>query len=172
MWKHPPLADRLAALSIPEPNSGCWLWIGALMRGRLYGKVYVDGKLRAAHRAAWAVWNGPIPSGMAVCHRCDTPSCINPAHLFLGTQQDNIADMFAKGRARHNRGERHHNAKLTNAQALRAFRDCRGLTEIAKMYGVGATTIARLKTGETYSSVTGAEKREKGTTRVYKRRAA
>lgn len=63
-----------------------------------YGRIRVDGKSWLAHRFSWVLANGPIPEGMYVCHRCDNPPCINPEHLFLGTQTDNMRDMAAKGR--------------------------------------------------------------------------
>ncbi len=62
------------------------------------GQVHIRYKNQYAHRVAYELATGPIPEGMVVCHRCDTPACINPDHLFVGTQQDNIADMHRKGR--------------------------------------------------------------------------
>ena len=95
--KYKSIADRLEANSIPEPNSGCLIWIGpAHWKG--YGQIHKDGKKQRAHRVAWTLKNGPIPEGLCVLHHCDMPPCINPDHLFIGTQQDNVADMIAKGR--------------------------------------------------------------------------
>lgn len=85
---------------MPEPNSGCHLWTGTVCKHG-YGRIYRKGASPVlVHRVAWERVHGPIPAGLKVCHRCDTPSCVNPDHLFLGTQRDNLRDMYAKGRGR------------------------------------------------------------------------
>lgn len=88
----------------PEPNTGCHLWTGSACKVG-YGRIRPRGAPPSAspilvHRIAWEFAYGPIPAGMKVCHRCDMPSCVNPDHLFLGTQKENMRDMFAKKRAR------------------------------------------------------------------------
>lgn len=91
--------ERIEEFSIPVPESGCWLWTRHLAEGG-YGSFGEGGKHHRAHRIAYEVYVGPIPEGMFVCHKCDTRSCCNPDHLFLGTQSDNIKDMYRKGRGR------------------------------------------------------------------------
>lgn len=93
-----PIAERLERNSIPEPNSGCLLWLGSVSKTSGHGRMKIDGRWDGPHRVAYAEKNGPIPPGLDVCHHCDVPSCINDAHLFAGTHQDNMADMWAKGR--------------------------------------------------------------------------
>lgn len=88
---------RIEARSIPVTESGCWLWLG-WVNAKGYGRMYARGTNVGAHRFAWSAVNGSIPAGLYVCHKCDTPSCVNPAHLFLGTPTDNNHDMVAKKR--------------------------------------------------------------------------
>ena len=85
-----------------QPVSGCWLWNGGPSGG--YGKVTVEQRRIGAHRAAYEAFREPIPAGMEVCHRCDTPPCVNPDHLFLGTRRQNMEDMMKKGRGANQRG--------------------------------------------------------------------
>lgn len=85
-------------------GDGCWEWQGGRGGSLRYGAFGMgsrtDGTKRShlAHRVSWELWNGPIPAGQAVLHECDNPICVRPDHLFLGTQQDNLADARSKGR--------------------------------------------------------------------------
>ena len=143
---------RLDKHSIPEPNSGCILWCGATNRPEGgYGVLNVEGRTRYVHRLAWETENGAIPANMNVCHRCDVRLCINPAHMFLGAQAENMADMVAKGRQ--SRGARRPLAKLS-ADAVRDIRTASGtLAEIAERFGVSFQNVARIRAGQTWKHV-------------------
>ena len=78
-------------------SDGCHIWIGA-KKAAGYGTIKNKGKTLNSHRASYTIYNGEIPHGMMICHKCDNPSCVNPAHLFLGSQSDNIKDAVSKGR--------------------------------------------------------------------------
>jgi hypothetical protein len=85
--------------TIPVTESGCWLWLGST-NNKGYGYSGIRGLPALAHRATFQVFVGAIPPGMNVCHKCDTPTCVNPDHLFLGTQRDNVHDCRNKKRMR------------------------------------------------------------------------
>lgn len=118
-----------------------------------YGHIRRDGKRWYHHRYVWTQAHGPIPPGMFVCHKCDNPPCVNLAHLFLGTNEDNMRDKAAKGRAARKRGVASSQAKLTIEQAY----ECRLLWstgvlsgDLAERYGVSSGTISRLVNGQSY----------------------
>ena len=92
------IKERFEEKFITVPECGCWLWI-ATTPGFGYGLFKLPHKNpRQAHRVSWEIYNGHIPDGMYVLHHCDTPSCVNPRHLFLGTHQDNVTDCVNKKR--------------------------------------------------------------------------
>ena len=112
----PTLADRLEKYSIPEPNTGCRLWIGRLKQTRAgveYGELKVGGRYRRAHRVAYEVAKGVIPAGALVCHRCDVGICIEPDHLYAGTARTNFDDMVKRGRYKPPPGSRKNASSLS-----------------------------------------------------------
>ena len=156
-----PLEDRLKANITVNPVSECWEWNGCKRGG--YGRTIIgsrkDGTRRSisAHRLAYLVWNGEIPDGYEVCHKCDNPSCINPRHLFVGTRSDNIADRERKGRNVVKVGEEQPRSKLTkkDVNAARWERAHNGTTyqALANKYGVSKKTIQNAIKGKTWKCV-------------------
>jgi hypothetical protein len=100
-WPKRTFAERFWEKVDQRADDVCWLWNGRARHWAGYGMFHVgNDRAEQAHRVAYALAIGPIPSGLGVLHRCDNPPCCNPSHLFLGTQADNLKDMWAKGRAR------------------------------------------------------------------------
>ncbi len=151
------LLDRKSSFEsrlIPEPNSGCWLWLGMQQVGKLYGIFCWKNKSIKAHRASWEIYRGEIPLGLQVLHRCDMPQCVNPDHLFLGTQKDNNDDCHRKGRNRSAVGEKQHLSKLTasNVLEIRTSPYCT-LEKLGDKYGVTKSTIGRVLSRKTWKHV-------------------
>jgi hypothetical protein len=147
------LPEILAFHSIPEPNSGCLLWTASLNSSG-YGNTSIAGKTMVAHRVAWTLARGPIPAGMSICHKCDVRSCINVDHLFLGTHQDNVTDMMAKGRGRYLFGPQHPNGILTDEAVLEIFSSRERGTVLAARHGIAVQTVCNIRKGRKHAHLT------------------
>lgn len=148
------LRARIEIWSIPEPNSGCWLWLGYVNPNTGYARATLKRSVNA-QRVSWIAFRGEIPCGMHVLHRCDNRICVNPEHLFIGTNADNIADKVAKGRQAFNRGLDHPASKLTEDQVRAIHADPRPLTAIAVAFGVAKSTVTGIKYQGGWSHITG-----------------
>lgn len=152
------LAQKLAERYVCEPNSGCWLWTGRLNADG-YGLVYCGNQSQAlATRTMYEITHGILlPSDLCVCHRCDTPQCVNPNHFFLGTSAANVRDAAAKGRTHRWRGQRagekNHSAKLTQAivDDIRQSYPAISQRALARHHGVSKTTIQYVLRGWSWS---------------------
>lgn len=134
--------ERIERLSKPEPNTGCWIWMGNV-RSTGYGEIRINGTKTKAHRASYQAHAGKIPNGLHVLHRCDIPLCVNPDHLFIGTHKDNMDDMVKKGRQA--KGDCNGNSTLTNEIVL-AVREAQGRgVDIAKQFGITESHVSRIK---------------------------
>lgn len=144
----------LETFSIPEPNSGCWLWLGATSRG--YGIVVLPRSQKRknrnllAHRLSYQDFVGPIPPGMGVLHHCDNPSCVNPQHLYCGTHRDNGRDALRRGRLRPT-GKK---PKLTPHDVAAILSSKEGTVSLAKKYGVHRHTIQLVRSKKTWQEWT------------------
>lgn len=168
---------ELQRRSVLDPVTGCWVWsMGRRGSGpfeRQYGCTRGGpGGERAAHRIAYTLSAGAIPSDLWVLHRCDNPPCVNPDHLFLGEPSDNSADMVRKGRSRaaegtdhytqrtpgkRTRGERHGQSKLTDdaVREIRALRQGGAMQRaVATRFGVSQSVISLVMRGRAWTHVT------------------
>lgn len=138
----PPLTEHFwAQVKILGPDD-CWEWQGYRSH-KGYGQMQINRQVVPTHRVAWELTHGPIPDGLHVLHHCDNPSCVNPNHLFLGTNADNVADKIAK--ERQPIGTRIGNAKLTEEQVIEARqRFAKGgisMASLAREYGISGVSM-------------------------------
>lgn len=137
-----------------DKSDGCWLWNG-YKDPHGYGRLNIDGIPILAHRLGWELVNGPIPAGKYLCHSCDTPACVSPAHMFVGDPADNSIDMWTKGRARpgHVAGEKHGCAKLTDDQ-VREIRKSVGASHVVgEKYGISGRQVRAIRNREAWTHI-------------------
>jgi hypothetical protein len=155
--------DRFNAAIEKQGDDGCWLWTKRSTTSYGYGQLWEGRKRWEAHRLSWTIHRGPIPAGMCVCHRCDVPQCVNPDHLFLGNQRDNLRDMLLKGRAHEGyrkeppNGVMNHKAKLTDddiREIRRRYMSGESLRQLGRAYNVWFTTIHQIVLRKTWPHVT------------------
>ena len=138
---------------VSNNENDCWIWNGSKHR-QGYGHIRYNGKTALAHRVSWMIYNGGISEGIKVCHYCDEPSCVNPEHLFLGTQLDNVEDCIKKGRFTRNipktrriklNWEQVHQIKTLHGEGMKR-------KELEKKFNVSQTCIAKILTGVSWNT--------------------
>lgn len=137
---------------MPIPECGCWIWMGANKGAK---QEYGDFRHRLAHRVSWELYNGLIPKGLQVLHNCNTSLCVNPRHLRLGTQKENIQDAIKAKRRWNNKGENHplHKLSCKDIKAIRA--DNRFQREIAADYKICGPHVSMIKNYKVWKIVEG-----------------
>lgn len=153
------IIDTHPHLVQPEPNSGCWLWRGTLTSNnskKAYGWVDVKGS-KLAHRYSYAITCGEIPEGMNILHKCDNHICVNPNHLFVGTQKDNVADCTLKNRRAKFIGENHPRAKITQndvdyIKSYNPHTPYGTIPYLMQMFSMSRTQIKSIRNGKSWSN--------------------
>lgn len=150
---HPRMTAHVSQNYMPIPETGCWLWLGSWDQKK-YGRLASSGRRRViVSRLFYEAYYGPIPAGMFICHKCDTPPCCNPDHLFAGTNLENARDMAQKNRARKATGEFNSAAKLTEGQVAEIRADRRFQREIAVTYGISRSLVSMIKNRKLWAHI-------------------
>lgn len=137
--------ERFMDKVIPEPNSGCWLWDANTHHKTGYGMFSLKNKTYQAHRVSYKFFVADFDDNEKILHKCDNRCCVNPSHLFKGTQKDNVLDMYSKGREPKKLRENNGNSKLTEHDILVIRSSSKSGCELAREYGVTSTAIYHVK---------------------------
>jgi len=154
---HKPISERFwPKVNIPEDKTKCWEW-NAGLDSMGYGAMSMPGKkyFERSHRISWTLKNGDIPKELCVLHRCDNPKCVNPDHLFLGTNSDNVSDKVKK--KRHAFGARQGIAKQTEASAkniIALYHAGMDRHILSRIFGTRPANIRNIVSGERWSHLT------------------
>lgn len=134
--------------------NGCWLWTKAIGKNG-YGVLNIKGILFYAHRYSWELNYGKIPKNMFICHKCDVRNCVNPKHLFLGTNHDNVKDMIRKGRNNSPKGSNSPKAKLTEEDVIKIknLLKTEKTADLAKLFNIGKRQIIYIKNNQSWKHV-------------------
>jgi len=149
------IKDRFYQKFKADKKTGCWNWLDHLGkdgRGR-FRLAGIKNYAELSSRVSWILHYGEIPMNMCVCHKCDNTSCVNPRHLFLGTQRDNMRDMIRKNRDNRRKGSRHPNAKLKESDVRFIRRSKLSNTELASKYGVSRPVISCVRRRVTWTHI-------------------
>lgn len=150
------LAERILQNSQPITETGCLIWMGTTSGG--YGKIRWKGKRLFTHRAIYEDTHGELPKDLCACHTCDTPTCVNPNHIFAGTRAQNNADKTAKGRqakgiTQGKRGADCHYAKLSEYQ-VNLIRSMHGTNQykIAEIFNISQSNVSKILSNKSWSN--------------------
>jgi len=135
-----------------EHKNGCHIWVASTWKDG-YGSFRCEGRPQGAHRVAYKMHKGEIPEGMHVCHTCDEPACVNPEHLWVGTDADNAADRDEKGRLGDRRGINNGNARITEEMAREIYHMPGRFKDIACIYRISDVQVSRIKTKESWRHI-------------------
>lgn len=145
-----PVAPRFWAKVNKSSDDDCWLWTGCKSKHG-YGNICVEGRMTLATHVSLMLDGKPRQNMDCALHRCDTPSCVNPKHLFWGRHDDNMKDMARKGRSANKRGTANGRAKLNEKAAMEIKQSTMPLKVLASQYGVSMSTISRARLGKSWS---------------------
>jgi hypothetical protein len=155
-----PLLNRFKEKILYPIDSSCWIWNASYNgEGKRYGQIKVNNKMIKAHRVSYELFKGVIPEGKYVLHKCDNGHCVNPDHLFLGDQFDNMQDCVRKGRHANGKGSLNNNSKLLETDVLFIKQNCKlfhkvfGLSALARKYNVTPTTIWQIINNKSWANI-------------------
>jgi len=138
------ILNRFLSKINQQTSTGCWEWIAGKHKFG-YGMFWVNGKTIPAHRVAYKLFIGDIPESLSVLHKCDNPTCVNPEHLFLGTQMDNMKDMNSKGRRKSICGEQLPQTKINSDIVLDIRKKAQSQRNYATQYNISQSTVGEIQ---------------------------